>query len=286
MKVMVTGATGYIGGHTTAALVAAGHEVVALVRSVERLEAMMEAFGLTVPDHVVGDMTDPESVGQALAGVDAVVHCAAVVSLGPDDVDTMIDTNAEGARVVLGLAAELGLDPIVHLSSTSALFAPGAGPLTVDHPPTPTALPYGRTKAACERVARDLQAQDEPVAIVYPSGVIGPAAGSTFGETGEGVSGFVAGGVMPTHDAAMSVIDVRDLAAIITALVEPGRGPRRVMCGGHCSTWLPWPRSSATPPVVASRCHVCLPPFSGALVARPTSSDQWSTSTPVSPKRA
>ena len=45
MKVMVTGATGYIGGHTTAALVAAGHEVVALVRSVERLEAMIGKIG-------------------------------------------------------------------------------------------------------------------------------------------------------------------------------------------------------------------------------------------------
>ena len=233
MRVMLTGATGYIGGHTAAALARAGHEVIALVRSPERLQAMMDAFGLPLPRHVVGDMTDPVAVGAALADADAVIHCAAVVSLGPDDVDAMIATNAEGARVVLGLAAARDLDPIVHLSSTSALFEPGAGPLTVDHPPTSTPLPYGRTKAACERVARDLQADGSPVAIVYPSGVIGPAAGSTFGETGDGVSGFVAGGVMPTHDAAMSVIDVRDLAAIITALVEPGRGPRRVMCGGH-----------------------------------------------------
>lgn len=233
MKVMLTGATGYIGGHTAAALVAAGHEVVALVRSTDRLQAMMDAFELPLPRHVVGDMTDPEAVGAALADADAVVHCAAVVSLGPDDVDTMIETNAEGARVVLGLAAARGLDPIVHVSSTSALFEPGAGPLTVDHPPTTTSLPYGRTKAACEHVARDLQAQGTPVAIVYPSGVIGPGAGGSFGETGEGVSGFVAGGVMPTHDAAMSVIDVRDLAAIIAALVQPGQGPRRLMCGGH-----------------------------------------------------
>lgn len=233
MKVMLTGATGYIGGHTAAALAGAGHEVIALVRSPQRLQAMMDAFGLPLPHHVVGDMTDPEAVGAALADADAVVHCAAVVSLGPDDVDAMIETNAEGARVVLGLAVARDLDPIVHVSSTSALFEPGAGPLSVDHPPTSTPLPYGRTKAACERVARDLQADDHPIAIVYPSGVIGPAAGSTFGETGDGVSGFVAGGVMPTHDAAMSVIDVRDLAAIVTALVEPGHGPRRLMCGGH-----------------------------------------------------
>lgn len=233
MRVMLTGATGYIGGHTMATLVAAGHEVTALVRSVDRLQAMADAFGIPLPRHVVGDMTDPDAVGAALAQAEAVVHCAAVVSLGPDDVDAMIATNAEGARVVLGLAADRGLDPIVHVSSTSALFEPDAGPLTVDHPPTSTPLPYGRTKAACERVARDLQAQGKPVAIVYPSGVIGPAAGSTFGETGDGVSGFVAGGVMPTHHAAMSVIDVRDLAAIITALVEPDRGARRLMCGGH-----------------------------------------------------
>ncbi len=233
MRVLVTGATGFVGGHATAALLAAGDEVTALVRSPDRLAATMAAFGHPVPAHVVGDMTDPSSVRHAIEGVDAVLHCAAVVSLGRGDTETMIRTNAEGAETVLGVAAEHGADPIVHVSSTSALFEPGVGPLTTDHRPTETTLPYGRAKAACERVARRLQDEGAPVVIVYPGGVLGPAAGTAFGEAGEGMSGFLAGGVMPTRQGALSIVDVRDLAAILRAVMEPGRGPRRLMCGGH-----------------------------------------------------
>jgi len=233
MRVMITGATGFIGGHVTRLLIERGVDVIALVRSPEKLTDHMASFGVPTPTHVIGDMTDDHAVAAALDGADAVVHCAAIVSLDLRDNARMAAQNLAGTRAVLGQAAERGLDPIVHLSSTSALFAPGAGPLTVDHPPTVVNFGYGRAKAATETFARSLQDDGRPVAIVYPSGVIGPPAGDAFGETGEGMSGFLSSGMMPTRRAAVSVIDVRDLAAIIAALLVPGHGPRRVMCAGH-----------------------------------------------------
>ena len=192
MRVAVTGATGFIGGHITSQAIAAGHDVVALVRSPEKLEASMASFGIDAPEFLVGDMTDEASVAALLDGVDAVVHTAAIVSLDPRDAERMIDQNALGARLVLGAAAEAGLDPIVHVSSTSALFEPGRGPVRTDDPPTSVPYSYARAKAQAETIARDLQAEGHGLSIVYPGGVIGPPAGDAFGEAGTGITGFIA----------------------------------------------------------------------------------------------
>mgnify|MGYP001039441855 FL=1 len=235
MRVAITGATGFIGGHITSQAIGSGHDVVTLVRSPDKLAASMANLGVDVPDYIVGDMTDETSVASLIDGVDAVVHTAAIVSLAPRDAQRVIDQNTRGARLVLSAAADAGLDPIVHLSSTSALFEPGCGPIRTDTPPTTVPFPYARAKAHAEATARELQSKGHGVAIVYPGGVIGPPAGDAFGEAGTGITGFLAPGVMPTRHASMSFIDVRDLATIVVALLEPGRGARRfVATGTHC----------------------------------------------------
>ena len=230
---MVTGATGFIGGHTAARAIAAGHEVCALVRSPEKLESLRESFDLPAIDYVVGDMTDPDAVAAALEGADAVIHCAAVVSLDARGNAPGIENSIAGARLVLHKAHEMDLDPIIHLSSVAALFDPGAGSLTVDHPPSSAGYTYGQAKADAEMVARKLQADGAPLAIVYPSAVIGPPAGSAFGEASEDMARFTATGIIPTRRAAAAISDVRDMASLLVALLEPGHGPRRIMCGGH-----------------------------------------------------
>lgn len=230
---MMTGATGFIGGHTAARAIAAGHEVCALVRSPQKLDDLRAAFDLPAIDHVVGDMTDPDAVAAALEGADAAVHCAAVVSLDARDNAQGIQNSIAGARLVLHQAHAMELDPIIHVSSVAALFAPGAGSLTVDHPPSSAGYTYGQAKADAEMVARELQADGAPIAIVYPSAVIGPPAGSAFGEAGEDMARFTATGILPTRRAAVAISDVRDMAELLVALLDPGHGPRRVMCGGH-----------------------------------------------------
>jgi nucleoside-diphosphate-sugar epimerase len=63
--------------------------------------------------------------------------------------------------------------------------------------------------------------------------VLGPPAGDQFGEAGEGVKAALQIHTIPGRSAAWMVIDVRDVAALHAALLEPGRGPRRYMAGGH-----------------------------------------------------
>ena len=143
MRVLVTGGTGFTGAHTTKALVDAGHEVVLLVRSAEKIDVNVRPLGVDVVDHVVGDMTDRASVALVLEGCDAVVHTAALVGLGTKDADEVLRANPLGANV-LGLAAERGLDPIVHVSSLSALYDFDEPVL---HRDLPLVQPKGRTAA-------------------------------------------------------------------------------------------------------------------------------------------
>jgi dihydroflavonol-4-reductase len=234
MRVMVTGASGFVGAHSVKAMLDAGHGVKLLVRSRDKAKAALAALGVRrMPAMVVGDMTDEAAVLKALDGCDAALHCAAFVSTQARDVERMRRDNPLGTRLVVGNAVRLGLDPVIHVSSIAALMKPG---LEVLHPDLPVAdahTAYGQSKAEAERYVRSLQDDEAPVVITYPGGVIGPAAGPVLGESASGIAAQVRMGYLPTHDAAWSVIDGRDLGAVHAAALQPGRGPRRYMCGGH-----------------------------------------------------
>jgi dihydroflavonol-4-reductase len=76
MRVLVTGGTGFVGRHTVAALVGHGHRVRLLVRAPERIAPALDPLGITQVEVVVGDVTNPAAVQQAMGGCDAVVHAA------------------------------------------------------------------------------------------------------------------------------------------------------------------------------------------------------------------
>ncbi|WP_422741962.1 NAD-dependent epimerase/dehydratase family protein [Mycobacterium sp. WMMD1722] len=232
MRVMITGATGFVGAWTAKAVQDAGHQTRLLVRKVERLETSAAKIGVDIDDHVIGDIADPDSVAKALDGCDAVIHCAAMVSTDPAMADKMLYTNLEGARYVLGGAAKAGIDPIIHVSSFTALFKPGLEVLHADLPVVGGSDGYGKSKAVVEAYARGLQDGGAPVNITYPGMVLGPPAGDQFGEAAEGVEASVKMRGVPGRGAAWIVIDVRDLADLHVALLEPGKGPRRYMAGG------------------------------------------------------
>src|SRR3954452_23090699 len=118
MRVLVTGGTGFVGSWTARAVQDAGHQVRFLVRDASRLSTAAGALGVDIDDAVTGDITDQASVRRALDGCDAVVHCAAIVAIGPGAADRMA-ANLDGAHHVLGQAVELGLDPVVHVSSVA-----------------------------------------------------------------------------------------------------------------------------------------------------------------------
>lgn len=233
MKVLVTGGTGFVGAWTAKAVQDAGHQVRFLVRNAARLTTSAAQIGVDIADHATGDIGDSSATGRAMDGCDAVIHCAAMVSTDSKLADEMLHTNLDGARNVLGGAAAAGLDPIIHVSSFTALFRPGLDLLHADLPVVGGSDGYGRSKAAVEAYARGLQDGGAPVSITYPGMVLGPPAGDQFGEAAEGVEAAVKMRGVPGRNAAWTVIDVRDLAVLHAALLEPGRGPRRYMAGGH-----------------------------------------------------
>jgi dihydroflavonol-4-reductase len=232
VRVLVTGGTGFVGAWTARAVADSGHEVRFLVRTPEKLDTSAGALGLDTSDHVVGDITVAESVREALTGCDAVVHCAAVVAFGPGAAERMSSPNLAGARHVLGQAVELGLDPVVHVSSIAAVFDPTLTRLTADLPVAPGLDAYGVSKAQVESYARHLQQEGAPVVTTYPGMVLGPPAGTQTGEATEGIEKGLRMRVVPGRRAAWTVCDVRDLGRVHAAVLESGRGPRRYAAGG------------------------------------------------------
>jgi nucleoside-diphosphate-sugar epimerase len=236
MRVLITGGTGYVGAYIVRALIGSGHTARLLVRNPDRLKTTVATLGVDLDDLEVarGDMTDEASVVAALNGVDAVIHCAAVVAaLNRPDAQATVDTNVRGTKTVIDAALAAGCDPVIHTSSIAAVFSPRDPLITADLPPATNAdSPYTRSKALAEEYVRGLQADGKPVVIVYPGGVSGPAAGDGYGEVAEGFVAMLKSGVVPLTGGAFTIIDVRDLANVFVAALEPKRGPRRFMAGG------------------------------------------------------
>ncbi|MBO3748916.1 NAD-dependent epimerase/dehydratase family protein [Streptosporangiaceae bacterium NEAU-GS5] len=229
MRVVVTGATGFVGSHAIAALREAGHEPIALVRNLDKARKILD--GVEVCQ---ADVRDARAVREGLERGEAVLHAAAeigVIGAGQD----LAGTNVTGLRNVLGQAVELGLDPIVHVS-TIAVFVPPKTPLITSESPLGNPRnDYGKTKIAGERYARELQAQGAPVTIFYPGGVCGPDQ-PTLDALNEGlVSGIRQG--WPMTRGGVGLLDVRDLALMLANAMKPGAGARKYMIGGYFLTW-------------------------------------------------
>jgi len=231
VKVLVTGGTGFVGSHAVAALKRSGHRVRLLVRDPGKIQRVFRNRGIEVDDYAVGDMVDAQAIRSALVGCDAVVHAAATFYGGQE----IYAANVQGARNVLGIACELEIDPILFLSTVVSMFPPAGERFTVDDPIRGLETTYGRSKVECERFARELQARGAPIVAIYPAGVFGPDDPGP-GETTKGLRDGLRFG-WPVTVGGISIIDVRDLADIIAAALEPGRGPRRFMAGGHFASW-------------------------------------------------
>jgi dihydroflavonol-4-reductase len=176
MLVTVTGGTGFLGAHSTAALVAAGHRVRLLVRTEADVEPALAPFDVPpgAVDVVVGDVTDGRSVAPALRGADAVLHAASVYSFDRRRRAEVLRVAESGTATVLDTARALVPGPVVHVSSVVALFPATGRVVGPDSPVGTSRQPYLAAKAAADRIARAHQATGAPVVITYPPALLGP----------------------------------------------------------------------------------------------------------------
>ena len=206
-SILVTGASGFVGSHLVPSLLAAGHEVVAFVRSPivgETVVGRVPAADRSRVEVRIGDVTRPDTIGPALAGVDAVVHLVAI----PRDYNGGADmrlVNTEGTRALVAAMASSGVRRLVHM-----------GAMGVEDDPK---LHYASSKAKAEALVRE---SSLAWTILKPS--------LQFGE-GDGFFNIVAGlvrispGLVPVPgdgSARFQPIHTDDVAAVtVRALADP-----------------------------------------------------------------
>ncbi|PYY46351.1 NAD(P)-dependent oxidoreductase [Curtobacterium sp. MCLR17_043] len=207
MKVLVTGASGFLGQATAAAVRDAGHEV----RTFQRRPS-----GVSGVQDVAGTMTDDAAIARAVDGIEAVVHLAAKVSLAGDPAD-FARINIEGTRSLLQAARTAGVGRFVFVSSPSvahtgsSLVGADAGPAE----PSRARGDYARTKAAAELLALDADAPDFAVVAVRPHLVWGPGDTQLVGRIVERARA----GRLPLLDSGAALIDTLYVDNAATAMV-------------------------------------------------------------------
>lgn len=168
MKVLVTGASGFLGGHLVEELVRRGYSVRAFVRRTSDTRLLRE---LEV-EISVGDITAPETLPPAMRGVDAVVHLAAYYTFfGKRELYELV--NVKGTEWVARAALESGVKRFIYCSSTEAI-GPVKNPPGDENSPLNPQFEYGRSKARAEEVVRRLAREGLEYTIVRPSGIYGP----------------------------------------------------------------------------------------------------------------
>jgi len=237
MRVLVTGASGFIGSCLCRALTERGDEVVALHRSTSLLAGLE---GLPVQRHV-GDMLDPASLAGALRDVEVVFHTAAPMRPAADPL-TAIEAHIVGTRNVIQAACQAGVRRLVHTSSVAALGVPDAAPSRtpknaplIDERHTwnyiPARWPYAFAKHSSElEVLRAVDAGLEAV-IVNPSAVFG--AGDWYRTERSLVAHMARGGLVPVIAGGLNTVHIDDVVAGHLAALERGIPGERYILGGE-----------------------------------------------------
>ena len=243
MRVLVTGAAGFIGSHIAEVMQAAGHEV-------RGLDSLAPAVHNGRPEHVpgdliVGDVRDPGTAAAALAGVDAVCHQAAMVGLGVDlsDLPGYMDVNVTGTAVLLEAMGRRGIGRLVFASSM-VVYGEGAYDCAAHgrvrpSPRRPDDLAAGRFEPRCPVCGQPLSTstvrEDAPLdpRNAYAASKVGQEhlAASWARLTGGAAAGLryhnVYGPRMP-RDTPYSGV-----AAIFRSCLENGQPPRVFEDGGQ-----------------------------------------------------
>jgi dihydroflavonol-4-reductase len=211
MRVYVTGASGFIGGHVVRELRTAGADV--------------------CEDWI--DLGDRDRLGDAIAGCDAVFHLAALYSYeAPASEHERV--NVQGTRTIIELCRELGVGRLVHTSSAGTCGPVPGRPATEEDagPAWELSIPYKRTKLEAERIVVEAAREGLDAVVVNPTTPVGD--GDRFPTpTGQMIEGIATGRYRAyLRGGGLNIVDVRDVARGHMLALERGRAAERYILGG------------------------------------------------------
>lgn len=177
MKVLVTGADGFIGSHLTEALLAQGHEVRALVQyNSFNFWGWLEGIRHPGLEVVCGDVRDPAFCRTLVKGCDRVFHLAALIAIPFSYVapESYVDTNVKGTLNICQAALDEGVGRVLVTSTSEVYGTARYVPIDEKHPKQPQS-PYSATKIGADAIALSFHnAFELPVTIVRPFNTYGP----------------------------------------------------------------------------------------------------------------
>jgi nucleoside-diphosphate-sugar epimerase len=181
---LVTGATGFIGGHLVERLVKTGHRVRCLARPTSDTQTL-ERLGVEIAQ---GDLTDPVSIGRAAAGATHILHCGALVSDWAT-VREINQINVGGTRHLMQAALQAGVTRVIHISSTDVYGHPkGLRDIDESQPPSRFSNWYSRTKLEGESEVRRAASTGAVQAVILrPATIYGPGSVNVVGEIAKAV---------------------------------------------------------------------------------------------------
>ena len=180
MKILVTGADGFIGSHVVETLVKSGHDVRAFVlynsfNSWGWLDESDKAIRDSI-DIFAGDIRDPHGVDKAVEKQEVILNLAALIAIpySYHSPDTYIDTNIKGTLNILQAARRHGVKRVVQTSTSEVYGTAQYIPIDEAHPLHPQS-PYAATKVGADQLALSFHASfDVPVGILRPFNTYGP----------------------------------------------------------------------------------------------------------------
>lgn len=234
MLVLVTGSAGFLGAHTVRALLRQGMDVRALVK-LDRPCNHIRKVGVELLE---GDVLDAAGMEKACDGVDAVIHCASLVSYQSKHKRALQKINVEGTMNMLQAAKRGGARRFIHVSS-AGVIGPTTDPIALDEQAAINGdadpIPYLATKQEGESRVMAAAWGGFPALVVNPSLMLGPRL------DGLPPSPLIAGirrGQLPWIPiGGVSVTDVTDVAEAIVRALVAGRPGERYLLSGHNVSW-------------------------------------------------
>jgi NAD dependent epimerase/dehydratase len=234
-KILVTGADGFIGSHLVEHLVRAGHDVRAFVLYnsfnswgwLDTADADMRAS----LDVFAGDVRDPHGVRAAMKGCDVVLHLAALIAIpySYHSPDTYVDTNVKGTLNIVQAARELGVERVVHTSTSEVYGTARFVPITEAHP-LQGQSPYSASKIGADTIALSFfHSFETPVTVIRPFNTYGPRQSAraviptVITQLAAGARRLQLGAVTPTRDFNYVADTVRGFVAVAESDACVGR---------------------------------------------------------------